>query len=306
MSMKYSLLYSALATNLFSQTLRDDAGRVFELRASGDVRFDPTDGRWTAVDGDPIVKEQPYNDIVVLQNAILHLAEADAYKKRGRWIEAATIWKSILFMRQTQKESPAFLVRCANDAQRELEQLERRRADFETIEDQADPFVFYDRDKNLTWVGSDLGMRVSFPGKYLANRSPDSYAADQARNRIITIVNADHMITIGIDAWRNSGQLELADYPGLWDQRRLFSPQRKRAIGFARQPSELNVGLCWPGRLLPDGASRRACAIYETSSEAGAILEYFETNRHRGIFVGFRGSMERAWLRSAIESIVIY
>ncbi|MBL8020460.1 MAG: hypothetical protein JNM27_12395 [Leptospirales bacterium] len=308
-SMKYLrapvefLLFASLPTLagldsslLLARPIRDESGRPFEISRNGAVTFDPVDDNWKPV-------------TPVFEDALLHLAEARSLSKRGLHDEAILLWNSISFMATSQPDAPAYIRQASAEAAREIRALATR-TDVENALQTMDPYYYYHREKNRTYVGSTIiGFRVSFSGKYRTLRHVIPNNTPDRRQRIVFLGNTERIITIGADAWLTQNPVvDPVSYADYWDRRRRLTQQLKRNTLFKRNPSELNAGICWPAQIVAGRAYKKNCAIFNLEAADGIErqTEYYELQPFKGIFLGFNGQIEPEWVRDSIQSLWIH
>ncbi|MCE9598671.1 MAG: hypothetical protein K8S54_11940 [Spirochaetia bacterium] len=296
--MKYLILiFTAAGLNaIHAQPIHDEAGRKFDILRDGSVRFNPVDENWKPVT--PVFEDAP-----------LHLAEAQALSKRGMHDEAILLWNSIIFMATSQRTAPAFIRQAAAESTRELRALANK-TDVERTIEAMDPYFYYHRQTNRTYVGSTvIGFKVSFAGKYRTLRYAIPNNLPDRRHRIVFLGNEERIITIGADSWLTQNPVvDPETYADYWDRRRRLTRQLKRNTMFKRNPSELNAGICWPGQIAAGTVNRRNCAIYDLQATEGIEqqTEYYELVRFKGIFLGFNGKIDPDWVRDSLQSLWIH
>ncbi|HQI19854.1 MAG TPA: hypothetical protein PLW55_10950, partial [Leptospiraceae bacterium] len=264
-----SIMYPGLLLAFVSTFARvkDHYGRVFVLGRNAEVTMDVKHGGWKPV-------------LPVVEDAILHLAEADALRREGNLEEAVCLLRAI----EVMGTGPS------KDATRRLENIDRSRAVKDLLA-QCDPIVYFRKQTGRTTVQSDTaGLKVSFLGEFriMKAKSVDSPTLTQ---KIIYLGHDAESILIAYDLWPRSVSVE--DYRRIWDKR--------RGITSTSTLSDLNAGICWPGRIEAGGPTTAQCAIYEMV-EGKQGIEYYETGRLKGIFLAFSGK-DRA--RDALRELRI-
>ncbi len=251
-----SITYLAFLAPAEAQ-VKDHYGRVFVLKHNADVEMDVKHGDWKPV-------------VPVVEDAVLHIAEADALWKANAPGEAVCLYQIVSRMNVLESRS----------AVQRLNDLSRKRDLTEWLDD-CDPLLFYSRDKNTTSFRSDTaGISLEVLGSFRAMRARNSVSPDMIQ-RSIYLGHESESIFIAYDLWKNPGKFrDLAEYRRFWDKR--------RGISSTSTLSELNAGICWPARLGREGASKASCSVYEML-EPGKGVEYYEIGRFKGVFLGFSG-----------------